>query len=154
MISLLYYANSLRQVVSEQGKFPVKMSGDGSSGGGHIPNVVKDVEALRTEVQAQRAVLDTMDQRFRRFEQRFDDLVERFDAMGTNTNRDGDAGGVRPRAEHALGVPINRPIAANPRIHDYDVDSNGEDDWLIRNHRPALGRRPSAGVKGLIFCFT
>ena len=46
--------------------------------------------------------------------------------MGTNTNRDGDAGGVRPRAEHALGVPVNRPIAANPRIHAYDVDSDGK----------------------------
>ena len=113
----------------------MKMSGDGSSGGGHISNVVKDVEFLRTEVQAQKAVLDTMDQRFRHCEQCFDDLIARFDAIGTNTNRDGDAGGVRPRAKHALGVPVNRPIAANPRIHAYDVDSDGEDDWLIGNQQ-------------------
>lgn len=115
----------------------MEMPGDGSSGGGHVSDVARDVEALRTEVQAQRAVLDTMDQRLRRFEQRFDDLVDRFDAMGTNTNRDGDAGGVRPRAEPALGVPANRPVAANPRFQEYDVDSDEEDDRPFENQQPA-----------------
>ena len=94
------------------------------------------MEALRTEVQAQRAVLDTMDQRLRLFEQCFDDLVERFDAMGTNTNRDGDAGGVRPRVEPTLSVLVNRPVVANQRIQAHDVDSDEEDDWLIRNQQP------------------
>ena len=114
----------------------MEMSGDGSSRGSHVPDVTLDMEALRTEVQAQRAVLDTMDQRLRHFEQRFDDLVECFDAMGTNTNRDRDAGGVRPRADPALGVLVNRPVATNQRIQAYDVDSDEEDDWLIRNQQP------------------
>ena len=56
--------------------------------------------------------------------------------MGTNTNRDGNAGRVRPRAEPVLGIPANRLVVANPRIHAYDVDSEGEDDWLIGNQQP------------------
>ena len=48
-------------------------------------------------------------------------------------NRDRDAGGVRPKADPALGVPVNRPVAANQRIQAYDVDSDEEDDLLIGN---------------------
>ena len=135
--SLVFYAYSLCQLVSEQGKFPVEMSGDGSLGGGHVPDVARDMEALRTEVQAQRAVLDTMGQRFQREERRFDDLIP----MRYNTNRYRNIDRRRPRAADAYGYPISRPVAANYGL--YECDSEEEEDMLLEDQ--PLWRRGYGG---------
>ena len=83
----------------------MEMSGDNSSGSGHIPNVVKDVEALRAELKDQRAVLGNMDQRFRCFEQCLDEMVMHFGTIGPDANRNREVAREQLRAIDAHSDP-------------------------------------------------
>ncbi|KAI5663694.1 hypothetical protein M9H77_23017 [Catharanthus roseus] len=57
-----------------------------SGGNGDIQNVVQDIEALRDSIDAQEAAIRTLevnlDQQFRRLDQYFDEMINRFDVLG------------------------------------------------------------------------
>ncbi|KAI5648667.1 hypothetical protein M9H77_34672 [Catharanthus roseus] len=61
----------------------------------------RDIEALRDRMDAQEAAVKTLevnlDQRCRRLDQRFDEMINKFDALGVNANRNRNDGGQRPR---------------------------------------------------------
>ncbi|KAI5662860.1 hypothetical protein M9H77_22183 [Catharanthus roseus] len=107
---------TLRQLVSEPGfPFVLTMSG----GNGDIQNVIQDIEALRDRMDAQEAAIRTLkvnlDQQFWRLDQRFEEMINRFDALGVDANRNRNDGGQRLRDQLAQGGVANVPVAANRR---------------------------------------
>ncbi|KAI5683541.1 hypothetical protein M9H77_04769 [Catharanthus roseus] len=77
-----------------------------SGGNGDIQNVVRDIEALRDRMDAQEAAVRTLE--------RFDEMINRFDALGVNANRNRNDGGQRPRDHNEeedliLAEDQNRP---------------------------------------------
>ncbi|KAI5682226.1 hypothetical protein M9H77_03454 [Catharanthus roseus] len=88
-----------------------------SSANGDIQNVVQDIEALRDRMDAQEAAVRTLegnlDQRFLRLDQCFDEMINRFDALGVNTNKNRNDGGQRLRNQLARGGVANVSVAAN-----------------------------------------
>ena len=65
------------------------------------------MRVLRTKQLVPRAVIDTMDQRIQQVEQRLEDLIERFDMMVVDTNKDRDIDGRQPGARDAYDNLIN-----------------------------------------------
>ena len=114
----------------------MEISGDNSSGSSHIPSVVKDVEALRAELNDQRVVLGNIDQRFRHFKQRLDELIMRFGTMVPDTNSNKEVAGERLRAGDAHGDPIGIPMATNRRVRIPQDDSEQEDEVLSEDEPP------------------
>ncbi|KAK9154556.1 hypothetical protein Sjap_002036 [Stephania japonica] len=106
-----------------------------SGGSGGIQNVVQDVEALRTKVEAQEAAIRTLetnlDQQFRRMDKRFDAVINRFDALGVNANRHEGDGEQRPRDQRARGDAPIAPVAANFRGRVAGGDSSDEEEDMI-----------------------
>lgn len=90
----------------------MKMTTNVSVGGGRITDSDWDAGVRRAKPLVPRVVLGTMDQRFRCFEQHFDDLIEHFDMIGTNVNKYRNIGRRRPRTGDAYDYPINQPVAA------------------------------------------
>ena len=110
-------------------QIPAKMTTNVSVDGGCIADDVQDTGVRGTKQLVSRAVLDTMDQGFRREERRFDDLI----VMGHNTNIYRNIDRRRPRAADAYGDSINRPVTANRRFQFYDDDSEEEDEELLED---------------------
>ncbi|KAI5656886.1 hypothetical protein M9H77_25679 [Catharanthus roseus] len=88
-----------------------------SSRNGDIQNIVQDIEALRDRMDAQEAAVRTLevnlDQRFRCLDQRFNEMINRFDTLRVNANKNKNDGGQRPRDQLARGSVDNVPVAAN-----------------------------------------
>ncbi|KAI5648837.1 hypothetical protein M9H77_34842 [Catharanthus roseus] len=91
-----------------------------SSGNSDIQNVVQDIEALRDRMDAQEAAIRTLevnlDQRFRRLDQCFDEMINKFDALGDQLARGGVA---------------NEPVAANIQNQVAGYNSSDEEEDLI-----------------------
>ena len=67
------------------------MASDDSSGSDHICDGAQGMEVLRANLLTQettlRALTDSMDHRFQAFEGRFDEIVDRLDALAFGANR-------------------------------------------------------------------
>ena len=67
------------------------MAGDNSVGNSHAHNQVQGVEVLRASLLTQETTLrsleDNIDRRFQAFEGRFDEIVDRLDALALGANR-------------------------------------------------------------------
>ncbi|KAI5667488.1 hypothetical protein M9H77_17341 [Catharanthus roseus] len=87
-----------------------------SGGNSDIQKVIQDVEALRDRMDAQEAANRTLVvnkyQRFQRLDQRFDEMINRFDALGVNANRNRNDGGQQPRDQLAQSGVANVPVVA------------------------------------------
>ncbi|KAK9109058.1 hypothetical protein Sjap_017118 [Stephania japonica] len=101
-------------------------------GSGGIANVVQNVEALQTKVEAQEAAIKTLesnlDQQFWRINERLDAVINRFDALGVNANRHEGDGEQRPRDQRARGDAFIAPVAANFRGRVAGGDSSDEEE--------------------------
>ena len=68
------------------------MAGDNSARSGHIHEEVQGMEVLRASLLTQkktlRALANNVDRRFQAFEGRFDEIVNRLDALAIGANRD------------------------------------------------------------------
>ena len=85
----------------------MKMSVNNSVDDSHVADGDRNAEVQGVEQFVPRTIFDAMDQRVRRIEGRLEDLIERFDAMAVETNRDRDIGGRRSVVRDAYGGPIN-----------------------------------------------
>ncbi|KAI5678029.1 hypothetical protein M9H77_08979 [Catharanthus roseus] len=115
-----------------------------SDGNGDIQNVVQDIEALQDRMDAQEVAVRTLDvnldQRFRRLDQCFDEMINRFNALGVNANRNKNDGGQRPRDQLARGGVANVPVTANVQNQVASYNSSDEEEDLILaedQNRPA-----------------
>ena len=67
------------------------MAGDDSSGSGHIRDKAQDMKVLRASLLTQettlRALADSVDRRFHRFEGHFDEIADRLNALALSANR-------------------------------------------------------------------
>ncbi|KAI5652219.1 hypothetical protein M9H77_29406 [Catharanthus roseus] len=106
-----------------------------SGGNNNIQNVVQDIEALRDRMDALEAVLRTLeanlDQRLRRLDQHFDEMINRFNALGVNANKNRNDGGQRSRNQFARGGVANVPVAANVQNKVAGYNSTNEEEDLI-----------------------
>ncbi|KAI5671405.1 hypothetical protein M9H77_11769 [Catharanthus roseus] len=81
-----------------------------------------------------------LDQQFWRLDQRFDEMINRFDALGVNANINSNDGGQRPRDQLAQGGVANVPVAANIQNQVAGYNSSDEEKDLILakdQNRPA-----------------
>ncbi|KAI5662728.1 hypothetical protein M9H77_22051 [Catharanthus roseus] len=72
--------------------------------------------------------------------QRFDEMINRFDAFGVNANRNRNDAGQRPRDQFARGGVANVPVAANVQNQVVGYNSSEEEEDLISaedQNRPA-----------------
>ncbi|KAI5659169.1 hypothetical protein M9H77_27962 [Catharanthus roseus] len=119
-----------------------------SGGNGDIQNVVQDIEALRDRMDAQEAAIRTLevnlDQRFRHLDQHFEEMINRFDALVVDANRNRNDGGQRPRDQLARGVVANVPVAANVQnqVAGYN-SSDVEEDLILAEDQNRPARRGS-----------
>ena len=60
-----------------------------------------------------KALANSVDHRFQAFERRFDEIVNRLDALAIGANRGRNDDKLRLRADVAQGQPINRHVHAN-----------------------------------------
>ncbi|KAI5667364.1 hypothetical protein M9H77_17217 [Catharanthus roseus] len=99
----------------------------------------RDIEALRDRMDAREAAVRTLevnlDQRFRCLDQCFDEMINRFDALGVNANRNRNDGGQRPRDQLARGGVVNAPVAANCLKELYSRDAEFGQIWEKCNER-------------------
>ena len=81
------------------------MAGDNSSGSSHARDDVQGMEFLRagllTQEKALRALAENVDRRLQALEGRFDEIVDRLDALAFGANRDKNEDGMRLRDEVA-----------------------------------------------------
>ncbi|KAI5667004.1 hypothetical protein M9H77_16857 [Catharanthus roseus] len=127
-----------------------------SGGNGDIQNVVQDIEALGGRMDAQEAAVRilevNLDQRFQRLDQRFDEMINIFDALGVNANRNRNDGGQQPRDQLARGGVANVPVAANVqnRVASYNSSDEEEDLILVEDqNKPARRGGGSRYLDGL-----
>ncbi|KAI5672512.1 hypothetical protein M9H77_12876 [Catharanthus roseus] len=97
-----------------------------------IQNVVQDIEALRDRVDAQEVVVRTLE------------MINRFDALRVNANRNRNDEGQRPRDQLAQGSVADVPIAANvqSQVASYN-SSDKEEDLILAEDQNRLARRGS-----------
>ncbi|KAI5663164.1 hypothetical protein M9H77_22487 [Catharanthus roseus] len=119
-----------------------------SDGNCDIQNVVQDIEALRDRIDAQEAAVRTLevnlDQRFWRLDQLFDEMINRFDALGVNANINRNDGGQRPRDQLA------RCGVAN--VTGYN-SSDEEEDLILAEDQNRPARRGGGRLKVDILSF-
>ncbi|KAI5667481.1 hypothetical protein M9H77_17334 [Catharanthus roseus] len=77
-----------------------------SSRNGDVQNVVQDVEAMQKDGCLRGGSQNLGNKRF-------DEMINRFYALGVNANRNRNDGGQRPRDQRAQGCIANVPVAAN-----------------------------------------
>ncbi|KAI5680928.1 hypothetical protein M9H77_02155 [Catharanthus roseus] len=113
-----------------------------SSGNSDIQNVVQDIEALRDMIDAQEAAVRTLevnlDQRFWHLDQHFDEMINRFDALGVNANRNKNERGQRPRGQLARGG-----------VAGYN-SSDEEEDLILAKDQNRPARRGGGKMKQLL----
>lgn len=100
-------------------------------------------EALqRLEWGLEQRLEQRIDLIFRRFEGRFDEIVDRLDALGLDAHRRQN-GNRRPGVEVAHGDPIDRPVPVRMQPIYEEDDSEEEDDYEPNRfgHRPAYENR-------------
>ena len=111
------------------------MASGGNGSGKAVDNVenVANVGGLRDGDQGTRVQRDElrqleqrMDLRFRRFEERFDEIAERLDALSVDAYR--RQNNRQPRVEAAHGDPVVRPVRRQVVLDD-DDDSEDEVDF-------------------------
>ncbi|KAI5663340.1 hypothetical protein M9H77_22663 [Catharanthus roseus] len=113
---------------------------------GDIQNIVQDTEALQDRMDAQEAAIRTLevnlDPRFRCLDQRFEEMINRFDALGVDANRNRNDGGQRPRDQLARGGVANVPVVANVQnqVAGYN-SSDEEEDLSVAEDQKRLARR-------------
>ena len=108
------------------------MSTNDGVDGGRVLDQDQTAGVQGVDQWAPRAVLGTMDQRFWRFEQCFDDLI----VMGHNTNRYRNIDRRRLGAGDAYGYPINRPVTADYGLQMYDDDFEKEGSMSFEEQQP------------------
>ena len=120
------------------------MAGDNSAWSSYAPDEDQGVKVLRAGLQTQettlRALADNIDFRFQTFEGRFEEIVDRLDALaiGANSGRNDDRRW--PRDDFSRGQPVNRPEPAHHfRQPVYNDDSEKEEDFLFGNHQLTSG---------------
>ena len=84
-----------------------------------------------------------IDRRFRRFEERFGEIVDRLDALGVDVNQNRN-NGRRPRVNMARGDPANQPIPVRRPTYSDHSSSSEEFDELEEGRR-FDGRRGQGG---------
>ena len=123
---------------------PDPIAGDNSAESGHAYDEDQGVEVLRvrllTQEMALRALVDNIDHRFQAFEWRFDEIIDRLDALAIGANRNRNDDRRWPRDDFARGQFVNKPIPAHHRRQlIYSDDSEEEEDFLFCNNQPAKG---------------
>ena len=95
------------------------MAGDNSAGSGHIHDKVWGMKILRasllTQETALRALTKSVGHRFQAFEGRFNEIVDRLDALAIGANRNMNDDRWRPRDDFAQGQPVNILVPAYHR---------------------------------------
>ena len=120
------------------------MTGDNSAESGHAHDEDQGVEVLRvgllTQKIALRALADNIDCRFQAFEGRFDEIMDRLDALAIVSNKNRNNDRRLPRDDFARGQPINRLVPTHHRRQPfYNNYSEEEEDFLFGNNQPARG---------------
>ncbi|KAI5666133.1 hypothetical protein M9H77_15986 [Catharanthus roseus] len=99
-------------------------------GNGDIQKVIQDIEALRDRMDVQEAAY---------LDQHFDEMINRFDALRVNSNRNRNDGGQRPKDQLTRGGVANVHVAANiqNQVASYNFSDENEDLILAEDqNRP------------------
>ena len=96
--------------------------------------------SLLTQETVLRALAESVDRRFQAFEECFDKIANRFDALALGANRVRNKDRRRLRDEVAQGQSVNRPMPAHHRRQPtYSDDLEEEEELLNADHKPVRG---------------